>query len=137
MPKIVTEHQGHMLFATEIGEHVVETDVPLSMGGADRAPTSLQVFASSIPACVATFVAGYCQQSGISIEGMRVELDFEMAQDPLRMTDLRLRVVLPEGDVGPRAAAVRRAAEQCPVHNTMRHLGEIGLEIVDRVAVTA
>lgn len=132
MPKIITEHQGYMLFATEVGEHVIETDLPLSMGGADRAPTSLLQFAASLSACTATFVASYCQQAGISLDGMRVELEWQMAEGPLRMTDLALRIVLPEGEVGPRAEAVRRAAELCPVCNTMRSFDGVAITIADR-----
>ena len=132
MPTIVTRHAGYNLFESEVGEHVIESDVPLSMGGADRAPTPPHLFITSIGACIGNFVLAYCIQAGLDSTDLRVEVDYEMAQKPTRLTNLKARVILPNEDLGARLGAVYRAAEQCPVHATINLWERLEIDIRDR-----
>ena len=73
MATITTTHKGEMLFESKIGRHAITMDVPPDMGGADRAPTPPQFFVASLGACVAAFLASYCQQSGIDATDLSVD----------------------------------------------------------------
>ena len=135
MPTLISKHQGMNLFSTEIGEHVVEVDVPLSKGGADRAPTAPQVMIAAIGSCVGTFAAEYCNNSGIDTTDLSVEVDFSIVEKPLRLGPIKIRVLLPKGDAGPRLAAVQRAASQCTLHNTFTHFEGMEVEVHDKTTL--
>ncbi len=137
MPRFTTRHVGYNLFETSVGEHTVTVDVPLAMGGADRGPTSLQLFVASMGSCVATFVAQYCDSHGIDTTDMAVDVDFDLADGPTRLSNIRVGVTLPHAECGERAAALRRVAEHCPVHQTIAAAEPIAIEIVDRTALAA
>ena len=59
-----------MLFQTEVGGQHITTDVTPPMGGKGRAPTPPDLFVVSLGACVAAFVAHYCEQQGIETRGL-------------------------------------------------------------------
>jgi len=134
MPTLTTVHEGYNLFSTTIGEHVVETDIPLSMGGADRAPTAPQLFIASLGACIASFVVSYCQRVGVDITDLAVDFDFELEEKPIRLTALKATVRLPHATLGDRLDAVRRAAEQCTLHHTLELFEGLTVEVKDAVA---
>lgn len=133
MPTITTVHQGYNLFATEIGEHVVEVDIALSRGGADRAPTAPQVFVASIGSCIGSFAAEYCNRVGIDTTDLTVAIEFEALESPLRLGPMKVRLSLPHAAAGDRLEAVRRAASQCTLHNTLEHFEGLEIEVVDAV----
>jgi len=131
MPVFSTTYEGQMLFSTTLGEHTVMVDSPLSMGGADRAPTSPQLFVASLGSCIATFVLQYCLQTGINCEGLSVDVAFEPVGKPVRFEDFSVTINLPHGEVGERRQALERVVEQCPIHLTMEAFRGLEIEIND------
>ncbi len=130
MAKITTYYKGDMLFESKIGKHSVMADVPESMGGQDRAPMPPQLFIASLGTCVGALVAEYCQKVGISTEDMTVDVSFEKAQKPVRLTDVRVTVNLPHGDCSRRLEAIERVAKHCPVHETIETMESVAIEIL-------
>ena len=135
MPTLTSVHQGYNLFATEIGEHVVEVDIPLSKGGADRAPTAPQIFMASISSCIGTFAVEYCNRVGIDTTDLAVEVDFDLLEDPIRLGPMTVRILIPHADVGDRLEAVRRAGSQCTLHHTLEQFEGMTVEVLDRTAL--
>lgn len=119
MAKLTTTYQEGMMFETKIGEHAVKFDVPESMGGSDRAPNPPQYMVASLGACVAAFVANYCNHAGLDTTDLTVDVEFEKNGRPMRMTDFKVTVNLPHTEINGRMAALRKVAAQCPVHETM------------------
>ena len=130
MASITTTYQGDMLFATQMGNHTIEIDVPAGMGGSDRGPTPPELFIASLGSCIGAFAANYCQKAGIDTTDMTVDLSFEKVQDPVRLADLKATVHLPYGDCERRQKAILRVAEHCPVHETISALEGIEIELV-------
>ncbi len=126
---IRTSHRGNMLFETQLGTHTVLADVPDYMGGCDRAPLPTQLFVTSLSSCICAMVAQYCEKNGIDTTGLAVEVSYERATGPTRLTDLKVTVKLPQGDYGDRFRAIEQVAMHCPVQETIRALGEINIEI--------
>lgn len=62
----------------------------------------------------------YCQSARLPYEGFGVEVDFQMAKDPLRIGSLTVDIILPPDFPEARMEAVQRAAQQCPVKNTLK-----------------
>lgn len=137
MPSAVTRYRGQMLFETEVGGQTVVTDVTPPMGGQGRAPTPPDLFVVSIGACVAAFVAHYCEQQGIDTRDLTVTTAFEKADKPALLTNFHVAVALPHGDCGDRLAAVERVAEHCIIHETLKALESIDIGIQDRAALAA
>lgn len=121
MGEIVTSYKGRMLFESECGEYTIETDVPLSMGGAGRAPKAPELFVASLGACIGSFVVDYCRRAGVDATGLTVTMSFEGANNPMRLVNLRARVDLPNGgeEAAKRRDAIQRVAEHCTLHETI------------------
>lgn len=129
MSRAVTRLLGGRRFETEIGRQRILTDHE----GAGPTPTDL--FLVSLPACVAFYVAEYCGRAGIDATGLEVELEY--LREPRRVADFAIVVRLPHADVGARAEALRRVAEACYVHESIRTFGGIPVKIEDATAQAA
>ncbi|MFP3854513.1 MAG: OsmC family protein [Anaerolineales bacterium] len=129
MATIRTTYKGDMLFETVMGDHTLTIDVPAGMGGSDRGPTPPQVFIASIGSCVGALVADYCQRNDVDTRGMTVDVDFEKADKPTRLTNLKVTINMPQGEcTKKRETVIRRVAEHCPVHETINTLE--GIEFI-------
>lgn len=137
MAVAITRYQGEMLFETEIGGQRIVTDVTPPMGGQGRAATPPDLFVVSIGACIAAFVAHYCEQQGIDTRDLRVETAYEKTDKPAFLTDFRVDVRLPHGECGDRHAAVERVAEHCIIHETLHHLKNLEINIRDKSDLAA
>jgi uncharacterized OsmC-like protein len=130
MGKITTYYRGDMFFESKIGEHSVKIDVPASMGGSDRGPMPPQLFVASLGSCVGAFVAQYCEKNDIDTDDMTIDVTFEVAPDPTRLTDLKVTVNMPRGDCGRKVKAIERVAAHCPVHMTIETMEDLPIEIL-------
>ena len=129
MAKVTTQYKGDMLFGTKLGSHEVLIDVPGSMGGKDRGPTPPEFFVASLGSCVAALVANYCDQSGLSAEGLSVDVTFDKVDDPTRLDNVAVEINLPNADVAGREKAILRVAEHCPVHATICGLDTVNFRL--------
>lgn len=129
MAKITTYYKGDMLFESEIAGHKILIDVPYEMGGEDRGPTPPQLFIASLGSCIGAFVAHYCELKDIDARELSVDISFDKAENPTRLTNLQVEVNLPHGDCENREKAMLRVAEHCPVHETINTLDGISFKI--------
>ena len=132
MATITTTYKGDMLFETKTGNHTLQADVPPAMGGKDRAPTPPELFIASLGTCISAFVANYCGKAGVNATDMTVDVEFEKADDPTRLINLKVIIKMPNATCKNRQTAIRRVAEHCPVHETIVTLEEISFEIYDK-----
>jgi uncharacterized OsmC-like protein len=124
-----------MLFTTEVGGQRITTDVTPPMGGKGRAPTPPDLFVVSLGACVAAFVAHYCEQQGIDTRELWVETAFEKNEQPAFLTNFKVDVHLPYADCGDRMAAVKRVADHCIIEETLQHFQNVQFQIHDKANV--
>ena len=118
-----------MLFETQLGKHNVLIDVPPSMGGGDRGPTPPDFFVASLGSCVAALVANYCRTADIDTTDLAVDVTFDKADDPTRLTNVKVWIHLPNGNVNGREKAILRVAERCPVHETICSLDSVQISL--------
>ena len=137
MGMISTYYKGDMLFESEMGNHRISIDVPASMGGSDRGPTPPELFIASLGSCVGAFVANYCTKSGVDATDLRVDVSFDKADNPTRLTNVEITVYLPHGECKNRRQAMQRVAEHCPVHETITTMEEVAMKIVDKTEMAA
>jgi len=129
MARLTTEYKGDMLFQTSVGTHSVLADVPEAWGGKNRGLTPPQLLVTSIGACVGAVVANYCNKVGLDAEGMKVDVEFEKADDPVRLQDIEIFIELPNVDVTGREKAIKRVAEHCPVHETICSISRTDIHV--------
>lgn len=132
MATVRLEHEGDMLFGTELGRHRLVIDAPPRMGGRDRGPMPPDVFVVSLGGCVADLVVDYCNRAGLDTRGLVVQGAYESASEPTRLVDVRVKIDFPNTDIRRRENAITRVADGCPVHQTMCTLKEADIEIRGR-----
>jgi len=126
-PMVIT-HVAGVQFAAQVRSHRILVDQPERGGGADAAPSPIEFLGVSLGTCVALYVQQFCQSRGLSYDGMRVELQQRGAQNPNRIGEFAVKVVLPAGLPEEHVAMLERAARSCPAHNTLTHGAEVAME---------
>lgn len=112
-----------------VGEYVIATDQPVSLGGEGGAPAPFDLFLASIATCAGIYVLGFCQARNISTEGIR--LVQESTSENGRLKTVRLVITLPPAFPEKYVTAVKAAAAGCKVKKTMFDPPEV---IVDAIA---
>ena len=129
MNHISIKHEGGLRLNAGIRQHEVVFDIPPEKGGADAGPTPVEFLAAALGACMAMHVVMYCKSAELPYEGFGLDLDFQLAKDPLRIGSLNVDIILPPGFPEARMKAVRHAALQCPVKNTLKDSTVVDLKI--------
>lgn len=100
--------------------HRIVVDQPVADGGADSAPTPVELLAAALATCAAFYAGRYLSGRGYARDGLTVSAGFTMAADrPARVSEIRLVVTPPAGLPSQRRPALRAAATHCTVHNTL------------------
>ncbi|SRR6266545_5032942 len=132
-PAITTAAVGYLggeAYEIQIRGHRVRVDQPAEAGGDDSAPTPTELFVGSLAACVAFYAGRYLTRHGLSLDGLDVDAEFEMAIDrPARVTAIRLTVWVPDGFPAERRAALAAVASHCTVHNSLTTPPEVSIAL--------
>jgi ribosomal protein S12 methylthiotransferase accessory factor len=113
--EMVIDFPGGARVDAHFGPYTVPTDQPPMGGGQGLAPTPFAVFLSSLGTCAGIYVLGFCQQRGISTEGVRIIQ--RMHSNPFtRMVEkVDLEIQVPPDFPEKYYSALVRSAEQCAV----------------------
>jgi uncharacterized OsmC-like protein len=130
MDLIRVTHKAERAFGIEVRGHDVASDMSKHEGGQDAGPSPVELLAGSLGACVAMMVQTYCQRHGYTDGEVGVSLTFEMADKPKRVGGIVIDVELPPGVPEDKHDAIRRMAERCPVHETLRNPPRVDIDIV-------
>ena len=129
MSEMVVAYEGRRRFVARMRGHEIVVDLPAGGGGEDAAAAPPELFVASLGRCIGVYVAAFAQRRGLACEGFRVQMAWELGEHPTRIARITARVEMP-APVGPELQEpLRRAAEQCLVHNTITHRPEITIEI--------
>jgi putative redox protein len=129
MSLVSIKHQSGLRVSAEIRQHKLTLDVPAVEGGTDTGPTPVELLASALGACMAMHIAKYCQAAKLPHEGFGIDLDFQLAKDPLRVGSITVDIHLPADFPEGRIEAVKRAAQQCTVKNTLKDATAVDVEV--------
>ena len=128
MDLITITLDGARQFAIGVRAHHVTTDLAEKEGGRDEGPTPVEMMAGSLGACIAVMIQAYCDKHGYEGD-VGVSLTVEMADGPKRIGAIVVDVELPETVPEEKMDAVRRVAEHCPVHATLRNPPRVDIDI--------
>jgi putative redox protein len=116
-------------FNIRVRGHDVSSDMSVKDGGRDAAPSPVELLAGSLGACIAMMVQTYCKRHGYDDGDVSVSLTLELADSPKRVGGIVVDVELPEGIPEDKQEAIRRMAERCPVHETLRNPPRVDIDI--------
>jgi putative redox protein len=128
--KAEIKYIGGKKFSAQNRAHTVIIDQPEDNGGNNQGPTPPELFIDSLGSCIGVYVLGFCKNTGLNPDGMKITLDWEKASDkPSRIKNINIKIALPNADVGARKAALLKVAESCLIHETIKHQPEISMEL--------
>jgi putative redox protein len=129
MDLITVTHKAGREFTIRVRGHEFSSDMSVEDGGRDGAPSPVELLAGSLGACIAMMVQLYCERHGYTDGETGVNLTLELADSPKRVGGFVVDVELPSGVPEDRKEIIRRVAERCPVHETLRNPPRVDLDI--------
>ncbi|NLF43799.1 MAG: osmotically inducible protein OsmC [Bacteroidales bacterium] len=93
----------------------IKTDQPVKAGGDGSAPGPFDLFLASIATCAGFYVKSFCDQRGISADGIRITQRMNHNPDTRMIDQIYIDIILPVGFPEKYKQAVILAAEQCAV----------------------
>lgn len=78
------------------------------------------LLAASLATCTYSVLHSYGQHAKIPLEGLAIDVAWELGGDPFRVTEVEMALHWPDLPDARRAAA-ERAAAQCTIHHTLAH----------------
>lgn len=130
MSLINIKHEKDFHVTAAVRGHKLALDAPTEQGGMDAGPTPVELLAAAVGSCMAMHIVKYCKGARLPHEGLGIDVDFQVAKDPLRIGSLTVDIALPAGFPQDRIEAVKRAAEQCTVKNTLKESTVVDVEVL-------
>jgi len=96
--------------------HAFTADEPADLGGADSAPTPVELLLGSLASCTAITLRMYADRKGWPLEGVEVQVDYTARPAPSMVKHITLR-----GDFDDaQKARLLEIAELCPIAKLLR-----------------
>jgi uncharacterized OsmC-like protein len=133
MTKMICTYNGDGLTTLLHGDNKAEiyTDLPADNGGKARYFSPTDLFATSLAACALTIMGKMAENHGQSLEGVRAEVEKEMAENPRRIAKITLALTFPDSVSEADRKKYLHAIQACPVHNSL------GKDVIVDVRVNA
>lgn len=126
---IVATSVGGLAFDVAVRGHTLATDQTARTGGADAAPTPLELMGAALAACVALYARKYCIAQGIDGDDIAVEVKPVWREDPGRVGRYDVTVHLPAAFPPEHREPLMAMASDCPVHHTLTHTPEVAFRV--------
>ena len=114
-------HVDGLRFVVTAEQHALLVDAPESEGGTGTGMNSRQLFAASEAACILSFVANSLQLRGLPMRKLSLEMDYEQAKRPQRISQLDMRILVDPPVPEEMHRAILAVAERSILPNTLRH----------------
>ena len=110
---------GGKVITAHLAGHAIKTDQPVKEGGGNSAPSPYMLFLASIGTCAGIYVKSFCDQRGISTEGMKIVQSMDYDSQKGVPSLIKLDIQVPEGFPEKYKAAMINVAELCAVKKTI------------------
>jgi len=117
--KLSVSHHGGTRYDIVSGSHRIVTDQPVEDGGQDAGVSPVELFVGSVASCVGYFVGRFCTRHGVSQDGLSVEADWSMAENPHRVGRIDLAIHLPDRIAPDMKERLLKVAHGCTVHHSL------------------
>ena len=117
--KLSVSYHGGTRYDIVCGMHRIVTDQPVEDGGQDAGLSPVELFVGSIASCVGYFVGRFCARHGIPADGLSVEAEWAMAENPHRVGRVGLDIHLPHRIPSEMKERLLKVAHGCTVHQSL------------------
>jgi uncharacterized OsmC-like protein len=117
--KLSVSYHGGTRHDIVSGSHRVVTDQPVEDGGQDAGLSPVELFVGSVASCVGYFVGRFCARHGIRADGLSVEAEWTMAEQPHRVGQIDLSIHLPHRLTPEMKERLLKVAHGCTVHQSL------------------
>ena len=93
----------------------IRTDQPPHGGGEGSAPAPFDYFLASIGTCAGLYVRGFLEQRGLSTDGVRIDLSTVKNRERKMLSEIEIKVTLPESFPRKYEKAIVAAVNLCSV----------------------
>ncbi|MDX2250855.1 MAG: OsmC family protein [Nitrospira sp.] len=101
------------------GKHRIVTDQPIKDGGQDAGMSPVELFVGSVASCVAYFVGRFCARHNISRDGLSIDAEWAMAENPHRVGRIDVIIHLPHRIPAELKERLLKVAHGCTVHQSI------------------
>lgn len=130
--KLQAAYAGGSRYDITSGRHSIVTDQPMGDGGMDAGMSPVELFVGSLAGCVAYFVGRYCARHHIPHEGLTVEAEWEMAEQPHRVGAVALRINLPASLEPAQRERLLKVAHGCTVHQSLAVTPTLNIDLQEK-----
>jgi ribosomal protein S12 methylthiotransferase accessory factor len=102
----------------------INTDQSIKRGGQASAPEPYDLFLASLATCAGIYVLSFCENRGISHEGVRLEQSWERSKEG-KIVTIKIDIKVPPSFPEKYHQALVRAASQCAVKKTFENPPEV------------
>lgn len=121
--------EAGLRLSAAVRQHALAVDLPPDEGGGDAGPTPVELLTAALGACMAMHVIKYCRAAHLPHEGLGIDLDFQLVQNPARIGSITADLTLPAGFPGTRVEAVKRVLQQCTVRQSLNEGTAVDVEV--------
>lgn len=122
-------YRGGTRFDITSAPHTIVTDQPAEDGGKDEGMSPTDVFVGALASCVGYFVGRYCERHHISRDGLRIDADWSMAEQPHRVGAIALRIHLSSTLPPEHRERLLKVAHGCTVHQSLLVPPQIQIDV--------
>lgn len=112
-------YDGRMQFTLHERDHAVTVDVPPALGGNDAGMSPVDLFAGAFGACVGYYALVYCRKHHLDAAGLRVRVEYTLAEHPKRVDLIRARLRIPATIGAEHYHGIKALAKACIIHATL------------------
>jgi|SRR4051794_18312629 uncharacterized OsmC-like protein len=98
---------------------------------ADMQYSPFQMVASGLASCTFSVLHSWASHAKLSVDDLAVEVHWGFADDPHRMSDIRVVLDWPSLPAN-RVASAKRASELCTIHATLGHPNAVAISVANQ-----
>ena len=117
--KLTVAYHGGTRHDITSGSHHVVTDQPVEDGGQNAGMSPVELFVGSVASCVGYFVGRFCARHQIETQGLRIDAEWTMAENPHRVGTIGLAVYLSHRLSAEQEERLLKVAHGCTVHQSI------------------
>jgi putative redox protein len=127
--KLTAAYHGGTRYDITSGKHRVVTDQPGTDGGQDAGMSPVELFVGSVASCVAYFVGRFCARHNISRDGLSIDAEWAMAENPHRIGRIDIAIHLPHRISPGQKERLLKVAHGCTVHQSLAVPAGVAIEL--------
>ena len=95
-------------------------------------PSAPELLMAALGSCIGSVLVYYAERHGLDLEGMKVDLSWELGEKPHRIGKIDVTVSAPGKLPAEQLARLERVANTCLIHNTLTHPPDMSLRLTSR-----